>query len=303
VSTLTGEQLCALFFQDWVPAIIAGFITIIPVLLIQYSRLRDKNKYANVLKKHSPHVKAFLNTIKNDKLNTVITFYSFLLGLIVGFWIIKLYIYETASNLYDIFLQYFMFPWILSVFVMAIPSFIIIILSFIYYKLIKYSHILNIKCPVFCVFGKSQMMITTSCSFLFGVSATVYLITDVILIYFNLMPNFQEKTLTLFYILFFLLISLLILLNLYCLIFFYKTFLLFYKKVIKPILNYHESNFPYIKIKTMSCDIEGQLNEIQDKSTIALIKEGKLNFVSWDKIIAIEIRSSNEHIVFDNKDK
>lgn len=262
-----------------------------------------------------------MNTIKNDKLNTVITFYSFLLGLIVGFWIIKLYIYETASNLYDIFLQYFMFPWILSVFVMAIPSFIIIILSFIYYKLIKYSHVLNIKCPVFCVFGKSQMMITTSCSFLFGVSATVYLITDVIfiiyayqnrivnnlilnnIIYFNLMPNFQEKTLTLFYILFFLLISLLILLNLYCLIFFYKTFLLFYKKVIKPILNYHESNFPYIKIKTVSGDIEGQLNEIQDKSTIALIKEGKLNFVSWDKIIAIEIRSSNEHIVFDNKDK
>ena len=62
------------------------------------------------------------------------------------------------------------------------------------------------------------------------------------------------------------------------------------------------SCFPYIKIKTGSGGVTGQLEDIKNKSLIALNEKNVLKIVPWDKIEILEASNinTNESIILDD---
>ncbi len=74
------------------------------------------------------------------------------------------------------------------------------------------------------------------------------------------------------------------------------------KDAIESITNYYQCRFPYIKIKTGSGGVTGQLEDIKNKSLIALNEKNVLKIVPWDKIEILEASNinTNESIILDD---
>jgi len=74
----------------------------------------------------------------------------------------------------------------------------------------------------------------------------------------------------------------------------------FTKDVIDPITKYHQSNFPYVKIKTDSGEFKGQLKDIKNNSLSFLSDRNALTVLPWDTVKMMEACYQNECTVFDN---
>jgi hypothetical protein len=66
----------------------------------------------------------------------------------------------------------------------------------------------------------------------------------------------------------------------------------FKKRAVKSITNSYKHNFPYVKIKTESGEVEGQLQDIINKNLVTLNKNNELKIVPWDKIQIMEATSN-----------
>jgi len=73
-------------------------------------------------------------------------------------------------------------------------------------------------------------------------------------------------------------------------------------KVINSLTDFHKHDFPYLKIKTESKEIGGQLRDIRNKHFVTITDKNMLIIVPWNKIEIIEVRNmkKNEHIIQDN---
>lgn len=71
---------------------------------------------------------------------------------------------------------------------------------------------------------------------------------------------------------------------------------------IDPISKLCICNFPHVKIKTHSGEVEGKLRDVHNKDFVILSGKNILNIVSWDKIEKIEVCNINnkEPPIFDN---
>lgn len=73
--------------------------------------------------------------------------------------------------------------------------------------------------------------------------------------------------------------------------------------VINPIKNYHQSKFPYIKIKTDFGEFKGQLKDIRTNSLSTINEKNIVSIFPWDTIKMMEACYQNECIFFDNNSK
>ncbi|MCC4767008.1 hypothetical protein FXW07_10365 [Methanosarcina sp. DH1] len=75
----------------------------------------------------------------------------------------------------------------------------------------------------------------------------------------------------------------------------YSVAKLYNDQVMKSITNFYKYDFPYIKIKTESGEIKGQLRDIRNNSLVTLSDKGELKIVAWDKIQIMEASNPNKN--------
>lgn len=76
----------------------------------------------------------------------------------------------------------------------------------------------------------------------------------------------------------------------------------FSDRVMELITRYYRCDFPYVKIKTESGEIEGLLKDIRNRSLVTLSENNVLRIVPWDKIETMEAiqRNKKEQLIFCN---
>jgi len=79
----------------------------------------------------------------------------------------------------------------------------------------------------------------------------------------------------------------------------------FSASIMKLTKNFYKCDFPYMKIKTESGEVKGQLSDIRNKSLVTLSEKNVFGVVPWDKIEIMEVYTpfKNEYFVFDNDSK
>ena len=78
----------------------------------------------------------------------------------------------------------------------------------------------------------------------------------------------------------------------------YTTAKRFKEGVIRSITDFYKYDFPYVKIKTESGELKGQLRDILDKSLVTLSDNNILKIVQWDKIETMEISPKNKKEIY-----
>jgi tetratricopeptide (TPR) repeat protein len=292
------------------PIILIIFASFASEIRLQYFNSQEKNQYIKLLKINCPNIEEVVQ-IKEQfrEFSQVYFIYILFIGLFIGIlfplsfisicvnvnYIISFLNYITLTNTSDSSFLYF-----LVVLFLLFPALINLIVYQVCSTLIKTKLPLNEKENDFCKLKGSQIILY----FLYWLSIGFIIgpyVLGVISLSFPTKDNVfsmqqsiwtsNDKLALIFTIFLSLLVMFLSLNFIFDLSLKVKQFP---KKVIDPIINYHQSNFPNLKIITNSGEFKGQLKDFQNKYLVTLSEGSTLNVVSWDKIKTMEIIDLNK---------
>jgi len=323
-----GEELIEIQPQVFI-SIFCSFITaIIPLLAVRYLSLRERNNYIKLLDKHFPLINEFLREIRSYKmLTSLFAFAGLYLGALVSFVIlmgsVDFFDFIINTSLSYIFsLDYFkkFIPVIVNIgnfnFVMLFYSFynffiLISLLIFIFwYKFISSKNLSKPQFKINSRLAVLSFLVYYSYWFflgvLIGINLFIYLLLYANLRVFSIIDkdfsfnwiSFSklwislEENLRYIWVHKFLYVIGLFVSFMYILIL-YREITLFSKNAIEEINDFYKTDFPYVKIKTVSGEVEGQLKDIKNKNFVTLSKNNELKAVPWNNIQIMEAGNPN----------
>ena len=335
---LITKEPASIISQLLIPVIITILAGIIPAITIKYFSLREKNQYIKFLKMNFLPINEFMFQMGNYKTFKffgafVSLFLGFLIGIFigvgVGISVFRIVDYIINSNYFQTHapIENHNLFVINSVMFLIFISYLIstgvtLLLGICGSKFNKSKNLNNsklaehgeIKISIYLLYFYSWLLIGIA----LGVNINHYMVllnffNNVLAFYHFNFPvswswNSLEKASKFinsrvenldFYFLFY---SILAIINFFfiCLSWYIGTE--YSNSIVKLIKNSYKYDFPYIKIKTESGEVKGQLTDIQNKSLVTLSEKNVYGVVPWDKIEIMEVfnSSKNEYFVFDN---
>jgi hypothetical protein len=303
--------------------------SIVPIFLLRYWSLKDKNLYISILKKQYPSVKTCFDKIDNLKtISQLLSICGFSAGMFSGI-IIGTLMYQT---LFQIYIYLFdlnpntLLPYstlLDTAMLIDAWSNITIVITVVIYLLwsrrIRHKIALDLRLTDSGMIKNSFWITPISLWIFVGAivggnfvncsnviyhlhsfliskvdfSFTLYYFENAITFMNVYIPNFN--ILMLIYVIVWT-FSFIFIFLLYCL----STSIT--NELIESIKKFHKYEFPYARIKTDSGEVKGQLKDIHNKSLVTLNEKNVLSIVPWNKIETMEVINinKNEYIVFDH---
>lgn len=294
--------------------ILSGFITLIIKI---YLDIHDKNQYVKLLKMYSPLLGRFLSTVRTYKIiSQVEIFFYFILGILFGIglgikfahispdiFIFIINIDYIRNSLYNLDKLNVMMLFTSCFNIIILLLFIVLILWKIFFSLLHFK-ILNLLKNNSTT---RYFFIWISIGTVIGINIVIYFLLFSILRDYSIINGNLELNLGYFSNVYTNVIENIQFMN------FHKWMYLFgggsslglvfalywdslnlYNNDIKLIMNSYKSNFPHIKIKTGSGEVEGQLQDVQNKYLVALNEKNVLKIIPWNKIETMEVNNKTE---------
>jgi len=304
---ITDEPL-KILSQLVIPFFLVIITGLIPTIIKIYLSAREKNQYIKLLEADFPIVEKFLGAVGFYKIFPVyfLSYWLFFGGVVIGFiieiifvqaiiyifsHIINIHYIENVLNLSSgvVLLNGVALCYSCSFFISIL---FVILIFYLWYKFLKLKKLFIPKINKDGMVEISSWFVSPSfwvfIGIVFGLNIIIFLYdqhTNV------LYPGFD----VIVYMLGFL-VSFILIVRLY----YFAKF--FNDDVIRSILNVYKYGFPYIKIKTESGEVEGQLRDIINKSLVTLSDKNELKIVPWDKIQTMEASNPNKNgqLIFDS---
>lgn len=303
--------------------LISTILTIIlPIIIVRYYSLRDKNQYIKLLKINFPLIKTLKFKIIDYKIVNIFGLLCyFALGIVFGL-LIGVYTGNILIRVINFILPNFdnniNAIMILGLLLHISLVFIIVFMTY-WFKLFnaKFQMLKRANISSISLFSyHHSFFLWTYTGLIIGANVIIYLF-----LYSILYTILLSKQVTFSFTLTFLegaytaISSRIPYLGIYgslylvCLLMSLSLlFVIWYEinsnseKAIESICNLYKCDFPYVKIKTDSGEVKGQLRDIYNKSLVTLSEDGLLKIVPLDKIEIMEVRhpKKDEYIVFDN---
>ena len=285
------------------------------------SILNEKNKYIKYLKANFSPIKKFIDTVKNYRRTVCgMSFPYFFAGIIVGFvievilgWIIpNIFDYILHINyigkLFNLSSDVFYLNVIAIIYsLLNIGIIISVILFFKWLKFLKSNKFLIPKIDEYGTIEPSSFIVYPSFWIFIGMVFGLYL---TIILYFigtlsqlsiigdNHSFDRMEYDFAYAHLLHpevhFIVYMFGFLISFFFILRLYVNAKQFKEAVISSITDFYKYDFPYVKIKTESGELNGQLRDILDKRLVTLSDNNILKIVQWDKIETMEISPKNK---------
>lgn len=289
--------------------------------------LNEKNKYIKHLKANFSPIEKFIDTVKDYKINVYGMSYPYFFGgIIVGILIetillqviVIIFQYTLDINyigeLFNLSSEVVYLNAIAIIYLLLNIGIIIIVILF--YKWLKFLNSKKLLIPKIDEHGTiepSLFFVYPSFWIFIGMMFGLYLAIIFYLIPTLVRQSILDNNLSFDRVQFDLTCTQLLypevhiivyiigfLISLIFILIFYVTAKQFKESVIRSITDFYKYDFPYVKIKTESGEIQGQLRDILDKYLVTLSENNILKIVQWDKIEIMEITQKNkkEYYIF-----
>lgn len=327
---ITIEEPLKIISQLLIPLFIVIVTGFIQICFKFYLSLQEKNKYVKHLKANFSPVDEFLDRVKNFKMIIVyfLSYVYFVSGILVGFSI-ELILVQVIAHIFSYALDTNYIGKLLDLSskdiflngVAILYSFCnigILIIIFIFRlwrkylkskkllipKINKYGTVEGSSCSVYELFWVFiGAVFGLYLNILFYLIGTLYLLsiidnnlsfnrTQFDLIYPHLL--YPEVHVIVYMIGF---VASLTLIGIS-----YYDAKQFKERIIMLLSDFYKYDFPYVKIKTESGEINGQLRGILDKYFVTLSENNNIKIVQWDKIVIMEAyqKNNNERYILNN---
>lgn len=316
------EEPLKIISQLLIPLFIVIVTGLIQICFKIYLSLHEKNKYIKHLKANFPSVEGFLDALKEYKINVIyfLSYVYFVAGVVTGFLIelilvqliVTIFSYAFDTNYIGKLLGLSSETIFFNIIALLYSFFNIgvFIILFVFILWCRYLVSNKLLIPKLDNYGKvevSSYFVYPSFWFIIGIVFGLYLN-----IFFYLIGTLSELSIidnnlsfnrTRFDLMYAYLLYPVVHVIVYMLGFLGSIALIvascyitkrFSEKVIKSITNFYKYDFPYIKIKTESGEIKGQLRGILDKYLVTLSENNILKIAQWDKIETMEISQKNK---------